>query len=172
MGTVDTTTATGRHDVSQSVALGRNGDTQVITVPSLIALSIPRPIASVDGTASAGKTAVPVISASRLPGYLLIGSGAILLGVGTFAGVRAITESNDANAHCPTAPRCTDPQALSAESDAKTAAWVSDVSLGVGAAAVIVGTYLALRPPHKRSALRASPTAGRRAAGFVVEEGF
>jgi hypothetical protein len=71
-----------------------------------------------------------------------LGVGAIV--VGSVFGVRAITKRLDSNRHCPQ-NQCTQ-QGVDLNNQAKTAALVSDITLGVGLVGVAVAAYLLLRP--------------------------
>jgi hypothetical protein len=78
----------------------------------------------------------------RREGWIVGGVGLVSLIVGGAFGIRAITANNASNDVCPQR-RCTDSAALAANGDARTAAWVSDVAVGVGLLGVAVGGYLA-----------------------------
>jgi hypothetical protein len=66
--------------------------------------------------------------------------GLVALGVGTYFGISAVSKWNDSNAHCPS-PGC-DAQGVSSAHDAKQAALVSDVAIGIGVAGVAAGAIL------------------------------
>jgi len=80
-------------------------------------------------------------------------------GVGSFFGVRAITKNKEAKDHCPRGYQCDDADGPAAATDAKHAARIADVALGVGAAALIGGVILLATAPS-------SPTAPRVTAGL------
>ena len=66
--------------------------------------------------------------------------GLVALGVGTYFGISAVSKWNDSNAHCPS-PGC-DAQGVSSAHDAKQAAVVSDVAIGIGVAGLAAGAIL------------------------------
>ena len=61
-------------------------------------------------------------------------------GIGTYFGVTAISKWNQSNTDCP-GGRCGPPGAQEAH-DAKTAAGIADVTIGIGAAAIVTGAVL------------------------------
>jgi serine/threonine-protein kinase len=69
------------------------------------------------------------------------GLGLVAIGVGSVFGVTAMSKWSDSNSHCPPASGC-DAQGVSSAHDAKSAAVVSDVTIGVGLAAVAAGAVL------------------------------
>jgi hypothetical protein len=82
----------------------------------------------------------------RVVGLVLGGAGLVAAGVGTYFGVQALSQSNDAKKDCsPT--NCTDPNAVQSNNDAKTSALVADVLLGGGAVAFIAGAILFFSAP-------------------------
>jgi hypothetical protein len=104
----------------------------------------------------------PAHSDSRwIAGYLTGGAGLLALGVGAFFGVRAISKKNESDALCARSP-CSDASAVSLNDEALTAAWIANVGVGVGIAAIAVGTYLVLTssgPAMPRRTGRRTPLA-------------
>lgn len=80
--------------------------------------------------------------------YWLLGGGVLALGVGTYFGLRALSEKNTADDLCPTS-RCTNQSGVDADRDARRFALYSDIGLGVGIVALGVATYLFLTEPAK-----------------------
>ena len=75
------------------------------------------------------------------PIALAVGAaGVVALGIGTYFGVTAVSKWNDSNSHCP-GSAC-DAQGVSSAHDAKQAATISDVTVGIGVAAVAAGVIL------------------------------
>jgi serine/threonine-protein kinase len=68
------------------------------------------------------------------------GVGLVAIGVGSVFGVTAMSKWNDSNAHCPSS--VCDAQGVASAHDAKSAAVISDVTIGVGLAAVAAGAVL------------------------------
>lgn len=75
------------------------------------------------------------------PIALAVGAaGVVALGIGTYFGVTAMSKWNDSNKNCP-ASAC-NAQGVSSAHDAKSAATISDVTVGIGVAAVAAGVIL------------------------------
>ncbi|WP_437993093.1 tetratricopeptide repeat protein [Sorangium sp. So ce145] len=85
--------------------------------------------------ASGGDTA-------RLIGLVVGGAGVVGLGVGTFFGVKAISKNSDAESYCKGGNTCEDERGVTLTEEAKSAATVSNVAFGLGAAAAIGGAVL------------------------------
>ena len=77
--------------------------------------------------------------------YVAAGVGIVALGVGTFFGLRAKSQWNDANDHCP--DNVCDSQGSSLSHDALTSARVADVGIGLGVVGLGVAGYLVLTGP-------------------------
>jgi hypothetical protein len=88
----------------------------------------------------------PYWTASRVIGISAIGAGVVAAGVGSVFGVMALNNKSKSDAACPqydSQLRC-QPSGADAMSNAQTQAWVADVGIGVGAAAIVTGTVLML----------------------------
>jgi len=83
----------------------------------------------------------PKASSLRPVGIGVAVAGLAVIGVGTYFGVTAISKWNDSNKQCPGTMLC-DAQGVSLYQDAKTAATISDVTFGIGVAAVATGVIL------------------------------
>src|SRR5207244_531978 len=77
----------------------------------------------------------------RAVGFVVGGVGLVGIGVGTVFGLQAISKSHDANGLCPSSP-CGDHAGVTLNDDAKRAATISTIAVGVGAAAVVAGVVL------------------------------
>jgi hypothetical protein len=77
-------------------------------------------------------------------GYVLFGVGLVGAGVGSYYGVHAIQLRKDSDHYC--TPGCTQ-QGVDLNNQAKTAAWVSNIGIGLGALGVVVGGYMLLKTP-------------------------
>jgi hypothetical protein len=107
----------------------------------------------------------------RKTGWILGGVGVAAIGVGAYFGVSAITKSGDAKSRC-SPSLCTDADAVRENGDARTAAVVSNVSIGAGVAILAVGASFLFAAPTVApppSALRFIPVVGRQQASAVVE---
>jgi hypothetical protein len=130
--------APGHQDFRATVRIVE-GQQQMLDVPALVRTG-PAPAAAASDMVS------PPAQRSSLVRPIGIGVGVLgvaALGVGTYFGIHAIQQWNTSSSECPAAS-CTNADGVSRASDAKTAATVSDVTLGVGAAAVVLGVVLYL----------------------------
>jgi hypothetical protein len=89
----------------------------------------------------------PFWTAQRQIGAAALAGGVALAGVGAFFGVLALNNRSKSLSNCPLFDgerRCTQIGA-DAMSTAQTDAWIADVGIGVGAAAILTGGYLLIR---------------------------
>jgi hypothetical protein len=78
------------------------------------------------------------------PVAIVVGAiGVVTVAIGSYFGVTAISKWNDSNANCPGSTGCNSTGAQDAH-DAKQAAGLADVTIGVGAAAIAAGVILYL----------------------------
>lgn len=82
-------------------------------------------------------------SSKRTIGWIVGGVSLVALGVGGYFGVRAISKRHESNDQCPADNQCT-PDGKSLNDDAKSAATISTVLVGVGIAGAAVATWLVL----------------------------
>lgn len=96
------------------------------------------------GRVAASSEISPQSQGSSLrPIALVIGAvGVVSAGIGVYFGTTAISKWNDSNSDCPS-NACTSKGAQEAR-DAKSAAGLSDVTIGLGAAAIVTGVVLYL----------------------------
>ncbi len=109
-------------------------------------------------------------------GWILEGVGVVSVGLGSYFGLTALSKWSDRNKDC--TGGCNQ-AAANAGSDASSAATISDITFGVGLAAIAVGTYLVLaghagtEPAASTSGvLHLAPVALDRGAGLWVEGGW
>src|SRR5262249_25432561 len=89
-------------------------------------------------------------------GYVLAGAGVVALGIGTYFGLKAISDRNESSQHCGLGG-CT-VQGYDLNQSAKSEAWASDFGIGLGLAGVVAGGYLLLKPrPLLEPAPESSP---------------
>lgn len=94
---------------------------------------------------------------SRVGPLVLGGLGVALVGVGGFFGVRALGLSNDVKDHCP-GGACTSSEWVGKNDEARRSAWISNVTIGVGLAAVIGATvWWVTTPADKPVAVGVGP---------------
>jgi hypothetical protein len=118
----------------------------------------------------------------RTAGFVIGGVGVVALGVGGFFGLRAFSRWSDRNDHC--VGGC-DSSAKTAGDDAKTAATISNIGIGLGVVALGVGTYLVLssksasepsathsRDTRQARAWQVLPTVGSKGGGLVLQGAY
>jgi serine/threonine-protein kinase len=128
------------HAAFKATVAAAEGKEVTVEVPLLEASASP---VSAPGLATAPAPAPPEGehgSSMRPIALGVAGVGLVAIGVGSYFGVTAMSKWNDSNAHCP-ASGC-DAQGVASANDAKSAAVVSDVTIGVGLAAVAAGAVL------------------------------
>ncbi len=87
--------------------------------------------------------------------------------MGSYFGIRAISKNSDAESHCPKGNICDDAEGPRLTSQAKNAAVVSNITIGVGAAFVVAGVVLYLTSEPKREArLELHPIVSKDVAGI------
>ena len=88
-------------------------------------------------------------------GWIVGGAGIVGVGVGSYFGLQAFAKRKDSNKLCPTDTTCQGDGAKY-NTQAYTAAWISDIGFGVGIVGLGVGTYLLLSGGSSEEAPRAS----------------
>jgi hypothetical protein len=164
--------APGRTPWSTTIEVKPDGDQAVVTIPELAVAEAPPPPKSPPPPAAARPADEP--DGKLIAGLIVGGIGVAAIGVGAVFGVLTLSDASEAEssaALCP-AMRCTD-AGEAAIADAETKAWVSNVTLGVGAAAMIAGGVLVTLSILERSEApsartRAIPWATPESAGVVV----
>jgi serine/threonine-protein kinase len=89
---------------------------------------------------TAAATAPPASSPLRPIAFAVGGAGLVAIGVGSYFGITAVSKWSDSNKQC-SGSMCT-AQGVSLAHDAKQAAVISDVTIGLGLAAVAAGVIL------------------------------
>jgi serine/threonine-protein kinase len=105
----------------------------------------------------------------RTAAYVTGALGVVSLGIGSYFGFKAISKNNDAKTHC-SGSVCNTPEGESLTKDAQSAATVSNITIGVGAAFVVAGVvlYLTSAPkdkPESAARLELHPLVSRNLAG-------
>lgn len=140
-----------------------------VTVPKLeLAPEAPAPTASVGlGT----PPPPPPSSGKKVTGLILGGVGLVAVGVGGYFGIRASSKRSDSDDLCPVVngkEQCT-AAGVDLNDQAKTSARIADVSMGLGAVALIAGAYLYFTSPSAPASESASKTAkGKPLRGLPV----
>ncbi len=129
-------------------------------------------------------------TAKRTTGVILFGAGLVSAGVGAYFGITALNDKTSSDQNCPNdaagVQRCTQ-TGVNDMNNASTAAWVSDITIGAGAAAALVGAYLfltggsdtqegppgpALPPGSGKVNWTVTPSVGQHSAGGVLSATF
>jgi hypothetical protein len=152
-------TAAGKKPFEASVTIGLERDEQTVKVGRLEEDT--RASGAMGDRGQAPEEASRGMSTQRLVGYVVGAAGVVGVGIGMGFGLKAISKSSTSDKLCPGAP-CLDPAAVTASQEAHSAATVSNVAIGVGAAAIIGGVVLILTSP---SAAAAPASAGRAKLG-------
>jgi hypothetical protein len=157
--------AQGKIAWKHSVTVGAKSDTKTIVVPVLDNAPAPPPTA----IATTGSTASSETRASKHSpaGWVAIGFGAVGLGVGTYFGLRALSQLKEADKACDPAG-CTK-EGAHQNGEAIKSANLSTVGFSIGLVGVAVGTYLLLTSGGSSS--RASAPATTLAASVTGSSG-
>jgi len=154
------------------------GDKVEIVVPELE--DDPEAIAAAErsakAAAAASSTAAPVgpppagTSGMKIAGYVMAGVGVAGLGIGTWAGLSAMSINNDANGLCPNEGACASREGIDANDQAKSRATLSTVAFVAGAALVAGGVALVLvaPSPREKASISLAPSLGTTGQGLVA----
>lgn len=143
-----TVTSPGKRTWSVLVTIGPEADQQKLEIP---VLGNARP----DDTSMSthdpnGDSRLATRKAeSSTAGYWVLGAGVLVVGAGSYFGLRAMADWDERNEHCPNG-RC-DARAVELADDTKRNATIANVSVGLGLVGVGVGTYLILAAPAEES---------------------
>ncbi len=174
----------GEHVLTfRAPAAQKRATTRVVTVPDSAAmLRVEVPVLEAEArTAPASteraipasappspETPAPDSHTQRTIAFVAGGAGLVLLGVGTYFGVRTFSQKSDGDAHC--AGSLCDAQGLALEHDAHTSATWSTVTFGAGLALVGAGALLWLTDHSDAASSRSArvrfvPSVSARGAG-------
>ncbi|WP_437667487.1 hypothetical protein [Sorangium sp. So ce1182] len=146
--------APGHETWTTTVKLGDDKAEANVEVPPLKKLAAPAtaPAEPPGAAASPAEPSAPPRAAAppagsggdttRLIGLIVGGAGVVGLGVGTFFGVKAISKNGDAEGYCKGGSTCEDRRGVTLTEEASSAATVSNIAFGVGAAAAVGGAVL------------------------------
>jgi serine/threonine-protein kinase len=131
-------TAPGHEKWSQTVQVDAGAASASVTVPAL----------GESATTPATPESTPG-STQRTLGLVVGGVGIVGIGIGSFFGVQAMNQENDAKTHCRTDTYCTQ-QGVDLGNAAKTSATVSTVAFIAGGAALAAGVVLYFMAPKRK----------------------
>jgi hypothetical protein len=136
--------AHGKIAWKHSVTVGAKADTKTIVVPPLENAPTPPPSPIVSTSSTIVAPQGEVRSSNRSPaGWVAMGFGAVGIGVGTYFGLRALSQQKEADKACD-GDRCKSQAGVTANAEAIKAANLATVGFGVGIVGVGVGTFLLL----------------------------
>ena len=174
--------ADGYQSHEADIEVAANGDSKSLEIPALAVSTTPAVAAAPAATAPVSNepTGIPPRNPEpppapgnglRTAAYVTGALGIVSLGVGTYFGLKAISKNDDAKAFCPGGNTCNDPQGESLTNDAQSAATVSNITIGVGAAFVVTGVVLFFTSAPKEKAessarLSLHPLVSRNLAGL------
>lgn len=180
--------APGRQSWSKQVEIDKNGEEKSVSIPALGALGATarnKPTTAQGKSPTGANATLPPPTPSsgspdkrRIAAYVAGGVGVVGLGLGSYFGLKAFSDWKTRNDNCP-GGHCNQ-AAVDAHDSAHTAAIVSDVSFGVGVAALGAAAYLWFtsspasqeRPPGSSARWRVVPLAGPSVAGVDVGRTF
>lgn len=149
--------AEGYQNFEADLEIASNGDSKSVEIPVLKPGQSAPIVVPVESQSSAPVTSAaapppptgPAPAASsgsglRTAAYVTGALGVVGLGVGSYFGIKAIQKNSDAETHCPAGKTCNDQQGVDLTNDAKDAAVVSNIAIGVGAAFAVAGVVLYL----------------------------
>lgn len=118
-------------------------------------------------------------SGQRTAGIIIGGLGLAGIAVGSVFGFQAISKNDDAEKFCPRGSKCDSQEGVDLTEDAKSAATVSNIAFGVGAAALIGGLVLYFTAPEKTASAfvheprwRVAPIFGGSTTGLGIQGAF
>ena len=103
---------------------------------------------------------------SPLP-YVFAGVGLVGIGLGSYFGLKAISDADDARKLCPDG-LCSEKRGATAADDARSAAKISNIAFAVGASAVVAGVVLYFALPGKKTEVGLAPHVDGSGAALVL----
>ncbi len=144
--------ASARKPWSQSVSVGAGGARVMVPVLETAPQRVDEPPPAPPPPPKREEPAGGGGSTVRWLGWGAVALGVVGIGVGSVFGVKSLSDKSASNDAC-NAAGCT-PQGLAKYDDARSAARVADVAIGVGVVAVVAGVVMILvAPSERRSAL-------------------
>jgi hypothetical protein len=112
----------------------------------------------------------PTTKGAPVVGYVVGGVGIVGLGLGSYFGLQAMSKRSEVETACPN-NACSTQQDVDKNDEARTAATISNVALGVGLAGTIVGAYLIFGQDNENddaTTIAWSPSAGPSSVGATL----
>lgn len=134
-------TATGHATWTNPVEVAV-GERKVVEIPELASDTARAPTATDDVESAAPAE----VERGNGLAWVVVGTGVVALGVGSYFGATALSTQSEVEKECPTPKTCTR-EGVELSRDAQTAAWASNIGIGVGIVGVVLGGYLLLTAP-------------------------
>jgi hypothetical protein len=176
--------APGKKAWQETVKVGSNAASLVVTVPALIEdpTAVVAPPPPLPGPAAPGAPFAPPPrvepegpsgTGQRIAGGVVMGVGAVGIALGTVFGLQAKSRFDQSKPLCRTEALCSQP-GLDLVSQAKGSATVSTIGFIVGGAALAGGLVVILTAPsgHARASASFSPLVGPQVAGGALSGAF
>jgi hypothetical protein len=159
--------APGTKTWQTTIEVGAKNDSKQVIVPVLEdAKAAPTAGGRFDGELST------TASSSKTAAYVIGGLGIVSLGVGAVFGVQAISKSKEAKDACTSTCAASDVDTMN---QAKTAAWISNVGVGLGLVGIGVGAYLLFKPSSAEQRVGSTevvPLVGANGGGVLVQQSW
>lgn len=159
--------ASGKVSRKIEVTLGNEKDKKEVTVPALEGVAIAAPDKKAKEPAPPPPAPRPEETRSVVP-WVIGGVGLVALGIGGYYGVSAISKRRDVADACP-GNVCTDPAMVDRNDEAKSAATVSNVAIGVGAVALGTAIVWMVLDTPKKEAPHVTAAVGPKGASLGLE---
>lgn len=175
-----TASAPGYESQELSAHVAKARDEAIVSVPALTKLrttSTPPPPSAVESLPPHPDEAQPARAhgSNSTLGWVVVGSGAGALIAGGVFGVLALSTNKDADKRCPSHQDC-DSQTISLQHRRDTQALIADIGVGVGLAAIGVGSWIILSQPKRETGsvqqLRATATVLPGGGGLTMSGKF
>jgi serine/threonine-protein kinase len=142
--------APGRTSWSVKITIGAIADSQEVSVPMLdpvpAAVELPAPAFNAPLAPDASHPTNPASATRRTLGVVIGAAGVMGLGIGSYFGIQAISDSSKAKSACPDAA-CTSSTAVDQNNQAKSSARVADIVIPIGLVGIIAGSLLSFLAP-------------------------
>lgn len=161
-------TAPGRGPLTVKIVLGATSDRKSVEVGELEPLPAPSPEPVKELRPTNPEPPAPSATGQKTLGWILIGSGAVLVGTGAAFGVLAVKQ-NEESVQCGKDPACDFDHGYAW---ANRYAWVANITLPLGLISAGVGTYLLVSAPKQPASApgaRLVPNIATSGAGMKLE---
>jgi serine/threonine-protein kinase len=168
-GTVTVPDRAGRVTISIP-ALRKDADSDKgapATAPAVPPPGTTAPEKPADAQSAVINTSTSQSDSQRIMGLVVGAAGVVGIGVGSYFGLRAFSKNSDAEEHCPNG-QCKDQEGVALTDDARSAATVANVAIGVGLVALTGGIVLYLTAPKDSNAAQSTTLQARVGPGSIM----